>query len=211
MKVFDISDAQTADRASLLINSYGAEGLVLKLGESLSKVPTLDDNFQAFLADAQAAGTPFGIYYVSHAENMDEFMVEANWINDQVAELLGGQEPELGTWWDMEVNAVLRDDVWPQLRDAIGTMQTWWTSNKIGIYAGYSYFKQYLPEEELKEYNIPIWVAQYCYSENSLKAEWPELNHVAWQWTAHGENPGEESLDGAGMRQDENVWYGFQS
>lgn len=59
-----------------------------------------------------AAKLPYGIYCVSHAQDMDKFMEEAHFINDKVAELLAGQEPELGTWWDMEVPAVQADDVW---------------------------------------------------------------------------------------------------
>ena len=93
---------------------------------------------------------------------------------------------------------VCRDDVWPQLRDAIGTMQSWWNnSQKIGIYAQYSYFNQFIDLAELAQYQIPVWVAQYGYHENSLKAEHPELHHVAWQFTTNDET------------QDENEWYGF--
>lgn len=209
MRVFDISDAQPLDRVNVLVNEYGAEGFILKIGETLSGVPTIDDNFISFVNDVVAAGLPYGIYYVSHAHDMDEFMEEAHFINDKVAELLNGQEPELGTWWDMEVPPVMRDDVWPQLRDAIGTMEDWWKSNKIGIYAQYTYFRDYMDMEELASYQIPVWAAQYCYHENSLKAEYPELNHIAWQFDTHGENQGEEFLDGISMKQDENDWYGF--
>ena len=51
--------------------------------------------------------------------------------------------------------------------------------------------------DELAYYGIPVWVAQYKYPENSLKAEYPACHHVAWQWTTHDET------------QDENEWYGF--
>ena len=89
--------------------------------------------------------------------------------------------------------------MWPQLRDAIGTMQSWYADNKekIGIYTGYSFFNQWIDAEEMAYYGIPVWIAQYGYHENSLKTEHPELYHVAWQFTTHGET------------QDENEWYGF--
>lgn len=197
MKVFDISDFQPDDRVGQLV-AQGAEGIILKLGETLHGTPTLDSKFIQFVNDVVAAGIPYGIYYVSHARDMAGFMEEAKFINDQVYNLLGGQEPELGTWWDMEIGPVCRDDVWPQLRDAIGTMQAWWNnSQKIGIYAQYSYFNQFIDLAELAQYQIPVWVAQYGYFENSLKAEHPELPHVAWQFTTHDET------------QDENEWYGF--
>lgn len=198
MKVFDVSEFQPDGRIQELVG-LGAEGIILKLGETINGEPELDEKFIQFVNETVAAGLPYGIYYVSHARDEDMFMTEASWINDKVAELLGGQEPELGTWWDMEVPVVCRDDIWPGLRDAIGTMQTWWNSDKIGIYAGYSYFNQYLPMDELAYYGIPLWVAQYGYYENSLKEEHPECRHVAWQYA--------ETYNG--LNQDANEWYGL--
>lgn len=196
MSVYDISDCQPNDRVGDLV-ARGADGIILKIGETLGGVPTLDDKFIQFVNDTAAAGLPYGIYYVSHAHDMDDFMAEAQWINDQVYALLGGKEPELGTWWDLEAGPVCRDDVWPQVRDAIGTMQAWWSdSKKIGIYAQYSYIYKYLDLDELASYQIPIWAAQY-YRENSLRIEHPELKHVCWQFTTNEET------------QDEDEWYGF--
>lgn len=195
--VFDISEFNPNNRIQELIATGRADGFILKLGETIRSMPELDPKFIKFVNEVVAAGLPYGVYYVSHARDMNMFMMEAQWINDRVAEYLNGEEPSLGTWWDMEVEAVQRSDVWPQLRDAIGTMQGWWNnSKKIGIYAGYSYIKQYLDLRELADYQIPLWPAQY-YKENSLKLEYPELKHVGWQFT-----------DGNGY-QDENKWYGF--
>lgn len=199
MKVYDISDCQESGRVEKL-KEQGADGIILKLGETLGGVPTLDDRFVEFVNACVEQGLPYGVYYVSHASNEDKFQEEAKWINDRLYEYLGEDLPELGIWWDMEVPAVCREDVWQGgLRDAIGTMQSWYEGyNKIGIYAGYSYYYNYLDLDELKYYDIPIWVAQYGYHENSLKAEHPELYHVAWQFTTHHET------------QDENEWYGFR-
>lgn len=199
MLVFDISDCQPDGRVQELVN-LGAEGIILKIGETLNGEPKIDEKFIQFVNEVVDTGLPYGIYYVSHARDIDMFMMEAQWINDQVAELLNGQVPELGVWWDMEVPVVCRDDIWPELRDAIGTMQTWWNGcDKIGIYAGYSYYNGYLPTEELAYYGIPVWVAQYGYHENSLKEEHPELRHVAWQYAE----------EYAGLSQDVNEWYGL--
>lgn len=196
--VYDISDAQPLDRVKTLVAGGTANGFILKLGETLNGVPTLDDNFITFVNDVVAAGLPYGIYYVSHARNLEMFMMEAQWINDRVAEYLNGVEPSLGTWWDMEVDSVKRNDVWPQLKDAIGTMEDWWKSNKIGIYAStYSYIYPYLPLDELKNYNIPLWPAQYNI-ENDLKRDHPELRVIGWQFTDNNQT------------QDENKWYGFK-
>ena len=200
-KVFDLSEFQPDDRISYLVENAQADGFILKFGETVCGQPELDPKFVMFVNEVVAAGLPYGIYYVSHARNQDDFMMEAEWINDKMYELLGGSFPVLGIWWDVEVEAVCRHDVWPQLRDAIGTMQSWYEANKqkIGIYSGYSYFNQYLDFAELAYYQISLWVAQYGYHENSLMAEHPELKHVAWQYA---ETYG-------GLHQDVNEWYGF--
>ena len=201
MKVFDLSEFQPDERVYTLAEHYDADGVILKLGETIGGTPEVDPKFVTFVNDAIENKLPYGVYYVSHATCMDDFMQEAQWINDALYEYLGEKFPELGIWWDMEVDAVCRDDVWPQLRDVIGTQQTWYDANKwkIGIYAAYSYFNQYIDLGELAYYAIPVWVAQYGYHENSLKAEHPELKHVAWQYAdSYGD-----------LSQDVNEWYGF--
>ena len=202
MKVFDLSEFQPDDRVYTLAEHYGADGVILKLGETINGTPDVDPKFVTFVNDAIENKLPYGIYYVSHARTMDDFMQEANWMNDTMYDLLGGIFPPLGIWWDMEVPSVCRDDVWPQLRDVIGTQQSWYDANKdkIGIYAGYSYFNQYCDMNELAYYAIPVWVAQYGYHENSLKAEHPELKHAGWQYADSYE----------GMSQDVSEWYGFK-
>lgn len=197
MKVFDLSEFQPDDRVRALADD--ADGFILKLGETIQGGPEMDPKFVDFVNSCEEAGLPYGVYYVSHAHDGDEMMAEAGWINDKLYELLAGYMPQLGIFWDMEVPSVCRDDVWPQLRDTIGTMEEWYGDMRIGIYAGYSYFDTYLNFEELAYYQIPVWAAQYGYYENSLKAEHPELKHVAWQYA--------DSYNG--MNQDVNEWYGF--
>lgn len=81
---------------------------------------------EVFVNDAIECKLPYGLYYVSHAKNIEDFVAEANWINDTMYDLLGDQFPPLGIWWDMEVPSVCRDDVWPELRDVIGTQESWY-------------------------------------------------------------------------------------
>ena len=196
--VFDISEFQPSGRVQEL-SELGAEGIILKLGETLSGVPTLDEKFVTFVNDCVDEGIPYGIYYVSHAQDADKFMEEAQWINDTMYNYLNGEFPELGIFWDLEVPSVCRNDVWNDLKDVIGTMQSWYLDNKdkIGIYASYSYFNQYMPMDELAYYGVCIWSSQYLYYENSLKVEYPNCNHVAWQYA--------DSYNG--MSQDVNEWY----
>ena len=199
-KVFDISEYQPDDRVQYLIENESPDGFIIRLGETLNGEPVLDEKFIQFVNEIVEAGIPYGIYYASHAKDMDMFKVEANFINNQMFELLNGKLPELGVWWDIEVPNLMREDMWPQLRDIIGTMEHWYNTMKIGVYSGYSFFNQWMDLGELAYYGIPVWVAQYGYHENSLKAEHPELKHVAWQYAdEYGE-----------LSQDVNEWYGFE-
>ena len=88
-------------------------------------------------------------------------------------------------WWDLEVEAVKRTDVWDDLKDVFGTQQSWYPEIKdnIGIYASYSYFNEYLPLDDLAYYGVGIWSAQYGYKENSIMVEHPELNNIGWQYS----------------------------
>lgn len=199
-KVFDVSEYQPDDRVQYLIENESPDGFIIRLGETLNGEPVLDEKFIQFVNEIVEAGIPYGIYYASHAKDMDMFKVEANFINNQMFELLNGKLPELGVWWDVEVPVLMREDMWPQLRDTIGTMENWYGTMKIGVYSGYSFFNQWMNLEELAYYGIPVWVAQYGYPENSLKAEHPELKHVAWQYA-------DEYGD---LSQDVNEWYGFE-
>ena len=199
-KVFDVSEYQPDDRGRHLIETESPDGFIIRLGETLEGVPVLDEKFIQFVNEVVEAGIPYGIYYASHAKDMDMFKMEANYINNQMYELLNGKLPELGVWWDVEVPVLMREDMWPQLRDIIGTMESWYGTMKIGVYSGYSFFNQWVDFDELAYYGIPVWVAQYGYPENSLKAEHPELKHVAWQYAdEYGE-----------LSQDVNEWYGFE-
>ena len=199
-KVFDVSEYQPDDRVQYLIENESPDGFIIRLGETLNGEPVLDEKFIQFVNEIVEAGIPYGIYYASHAKDMDMFKVEANFINNQMFELLNGKLPELGVWWDIEVPNLMREDMWPQLRDIVGTMEHWYNTMKIGVYSGYSFFNQWMDLGELAYYGIPVWVAQYGYPENSLKAEHPELKHVAWQYA---DEYGERS-------QDVNEWYGFE-
>lgn len=197
MSVFDLSRYQPEDRIQELVNNGNCDGVIIKIGEWYDKntEPELDPKFITHVNEAVRLNIPFGIYYMCRAENKDEIIHEAQWINDRVAEYLNGQEPSLGTWWDLERGETKREDIYTDVKSAIQTMQSWWNNtNKIGIYASYSYFHTYLDLLDMSNYNIPVWNAQYG-NHNSLADEYGNI--VAWQFTTNNNY------------QDENVWYGF--
>lgn len=199
MSVFDLSRYQPADRIQELVNNGNCDGAIVKLGEKYDPDGEieLDPKFITHVNEAVRLNIPFGIYLMCRANNTDEILHEAQWINDRVAEYLNGQEPTLGTWWDLERGETKRADMYDDIKIAILTMRSWWNnSNKIGIYASYSYFHTYLDLMDMDNNNIPVWNAQYANHDN-LSDEY--RNVVAWQFSTNNNY------------QDENVWYGFKS
>ncbi len=199
MSVFDLSRWQPADRIEELVNGGNCDGVILKLGERNVETGEieLDPMFITHVNEAVRFGLSYGIYIMSRANNASEAMEEAEWINDRVAELLNGQEPLLGTWFDLERPEVKRDYIYEDVSEAILTMRQWWNnSKKIGIYASYSYFESYLDLNDMVVNEIPVWNAQYG-SENSMTQNYPFIKTVLWQYTTNNDY------------QDENVWYGW--
>ena len=82
-KGYDLSEFNPEDRLINLANK-DADGFILKLGETIFQEPTLDENFIHYIEEMKKNGLPLGIYYVSHAQDMNMFHEEANFINDMM-------------------------------------------------------------------------------------------------------------------------------
>lgn len=200
MSVFDVSRYQPEDRLQELADGGNCDGVIIKLGEWYNKDNggeiDLDPMFIIHVNEAVRLGIPYGLYFMSRAENAEEAMHEAQWVNDRVAELLRGEEPKLGLWFDLERQQVKRDDIYSDIKEVIETFKAWWNTKHVGIYASYSYFYDYLDVNDMRANNTPIWLAQYNGTNGMLEDGYP--NVVAWQFTTNGNY------------QDENVWYGFK-
>ena len=199
MSVFDLSKYQPENRIDDLIAAGNCDGVILKLAEPTEdKDIIMDPKFITHVNKAAEYGLPYGIYFMSRAENADEFLNEAQYINDQIYTYLNSQMPNLGVWLDLERKEVIRPDVWQDVLPAIQTMQSWWSTKHVGIYASRYYFTDYLDVDQMIENQIPAWVADYHSDMNILQEQYPQLNVVLWQFTTNGNI------------QDENYWYGFQ-
>lgn len=199
MSVFDLSKYQPENRTDDLVAAGNCDGVILKLAEPTEdKDIIMDPKFITHVNKAAEYGLPYGIYFMSRAENADEFLNEAQYINDQIYTYLNSQTPNLGVWLDLERKEVIRPDIWQDVLPAIQTMQSWWSTKHVGIYASRYYFTDYLDVDQMIENQIPAWVADYHSDTNILQEQYPQLNVVLWQFTTHGNT------------QDENYWYGFQ-
>lgn len=199
MSVFDLSKYQPENRIDDLVAAGNCDGVILKLAEPTEdKDIIMDPKFITHVNKAAEYGLPYGIYFMSRAENADEFLNEAQYINDQIYTYLNSQMPNLGVWLDLEREEVIRPDVWQDVLPAIQTMQSWWSTKHVGIYASRYYFTDYLDVDQMIENQIPAWVADYHSDTNILQEQYPQLNVVLWQFTTNGKT------------QDESYWYGFQ-
>ena len=199
MSVFDLSKYQPENRIDDLVAAGNCDGVILKLAEPTEdKDIIMDPKFITHVNKAAEYGLPYGIYFMSRAENADEFLNEAQYIKDRSYTDLNAQMPNLGVWLDLERKEVSRQDIWQDVLPAIQTMQSWWSTKHVGIYASRYYFTDYLDVDQMIENQIPAWVADYHSDMNILQEQYPQLNVVLWQFTTNGNT------------QDENYWYGFQ-
>lgn len=199
MSVYDLSKYQPANRIEELVNSGKCDGVILKLGEWKEAIGEieLDPMFITHVNEAVRFNLPYGIYIMSRANNEEEMLQEAQWVNDRIYELLNSQLPALGVWIDLERPEVQRDDVWEDTHYVIQQMRSWWTTDHVGIYASRSYFTGRLDLDAIAAEKIPVWTADYHSDYDILKTDYPDLRVVLWQFTTNGNT------------QDENVWYGF--
>lgn len=195
MTVFDISTWQSNDIVSKLVD-MNADGVILRLGLTYGGKPELDEKYAMFLEQTREVGLPAGLYYYSKMQSYEMARMEAQFINDKVWQYYGNvAQPKLGVWWDMEDETTKFDGIHEMTMYAVDTLINWGFRN-VGIYAGYSYFYDYLDIEDIEQRQIPVWVAHYN-SRNLLKEEHPNLNHYGWQFT--------ETYDGNTL--DGNEWY----
>lgn len=197
--IYDVSDCNSTYGYETTIDWIedthdNADGYIIKLGETLSGVPTLDDNFVENVNAAVKYNKPFGIYYVNHFLDDSIPEKEAQFVNDMIYEYLGEDNKlfTLGIWADLEVESTKNVEADARVQTFLDTLIDWQSGNPgglYGIYAGYSYFDSgYVSLETIKEKGYLIWVAQYGYPVNSLLEENPDLeeNMKMWQFTTNG-------------------------
>lgn len=200
MKIFDISDWQdnfvTVDQFKKA-KDQGFEGVIVKLGESYNE--TECGRTQIF--SALEAGLKVGVYYFSHAYDLEECRSEANWVISKLQEIgLTDWHLQLGVWYDYEDHTRLRSyinagqlsaqDMTNIMCEFVNTLNRAGFKN-VGIYSGYS-----LLWDETYMFSqvpwVPIWVAQY----NST-CDYPDP--FIWQYT--------DSEDVCGQPMDASIVY----
>lgn len=198
MKCFngmDISDWQDYFTSVEQFKQAKAEGydvVIVKLGESYNET----ECGRTQILNALEAGLKVGVYYFSHAYDLEECRNEASWVIAKLQEI--GLTPwhlQAGIWYDYEDHTRLRSYINAgQLtaQDMTNIMCEFVNQlnragfNFVGIYSGYS-----LLWDETYMYSqaswVPIWLAQY----NST-CDYPEESVYIWQYSDAGNVCGHE-------------------
>lgn len=198
MKCFsgmDISDWQdyfTSVEQFKQAKQQGYDVVIVKLGESYNET----ECGRTQILNAIEAGLKVGVYYFSHAYDLEECRNEAKWVIDKLAEI--GLTPwhlQGGIWYDYEDHTRLRSyinngnlsyqDITNIMCEFVNQLnKAGW--DFVGIYSGYS-----LLWDETYMYSqvpwVPLWIAQY----NST-CDYPEESVYMWQHSDHGDVCGNE-------------------
>ena len=93
MKVVDISDWQEGINFDDLV-AAGVKGVIIKALNGTKPTNCVYD----FIAECRQHGLPWGVYCYTHAWTPDDARCEAQ----EMLNLLGGETPPLGIWYDIE-------------------------------------------------------------------------------------------------------------
>lgn len=193
MKAFngiDISDWQdyfTSVDDFKRAKEQGYDVVIVKLGESFNETECCREQ----ILNAITAGLKVGVYYFSHAYDLETCGYEANWVINKLSEI--GLTPwhlQAGIWYDYEDHTRLRSyinngnlsyqDITNIMCEFVNRLnKAGW--NFVGIYSGYS-----LLWDETYMYSqapwVPIWCAQY----NST-CDYPKESLYMWQHSDQGD------------------------
>ena len=137
-----------------------------------------------------------GVYYFSHAYDLEECRNEAKWVINKLQEIgLTDWHLQLGIWYDYEDHTRLRahinngnlnyQDITNIMCEFVNTLNRAGFNN-VGIYSGYS-----LLWDETYMYSqvpwVPLWVAQY-----NSECDYPKESVYIWQKSDHGDVCGNE-------------------
>ena len=185
-KCFDISDWQDYFKSVEQFKEAKANGfdvVIVKLGESYNETESCREQ----ILNAIQAGLKVGVYYFSHAYDLEECRNEANWVINKLREIgLTKDHLKAGIWYDYEDHTRLRSYInsgnlnYQDITNIMCEFVNILNRNGydfVGIYSGYS-----LLWDETYMYSqvpwVPIWVAQY----NST-CDYPDP--YMWQYTDH--------------------------
>lgn len=179
MKIIDVSEFNGSINWDLVARS--CDGVIIRAGYRGYGRGTLvvDERFKENIKGANAAGVPFGVYFVTQAINEAEARAEARYTMD----LVKGYTNKLPLFIDSEDcgggagradhGKLTRNERTAILRAFCNEIQK--EGYATGIYASEYWLQSYVNLNELK--NLYLWVAKYSSYE-------PTIRWDAWQYTS---------------------------
>lgn len=175
------------------VANYGMGFAILRITE---KGNVIDSTFEANYKGCTANNIPVGVYKYSYAANVSEIQYEAR----KVIEALNGRKLDYPVFLDIEDECQenLPKSLMMQMIDAFREIIIK-AGYKFGIYCGYSWYQNQLPEDA-KKYDC--WLAAYPSQDNgTMQIRLKPAVGIGWQYSSKATIPG---ISG---KVDRNVFY----
>lgn len=158
-----------------------------------------DENYEAYLEDAIAAGLRVGVYWYSQALNTSEAEQEANMVLD----VIGDYEITMPVVYDYEFASVSSGRL-----DSAKLSKAKMTANALAfldtvsnagydgcVYASKNFLENHLNASDISE-SYKVWLAHYDTTKTSYSGDYD-----FWQYSSNGK------VSGISGRTDVNFWY----
>lgn len=181
---FDLAKAKTEGVEFLIAKGGGGDAGLYK-----------DKQFERNYSEAKKLGLPVGVYWFSHALNVNEAVKEAEFFYNNC---LKGKQFELPIFIDVEHKSQLalgKDKLTEVITTFLSTLESigFW----VGIYSSKAYFAEYMHDDKLQKYTH--WVAQW-----SKRCTYKGNEGVLGFWQYGGETNAICSTQIAGQTIDQN-------
>ena len=174
IQIADISFYQSSLDAKVMKKLL--HGVILRSGQGTWE----DREFKTFRDEARREGLPYGSYW--YLDNDHSPKVQAQ----KWADILGGDQPPLGCWIDLEDTLPGVYSGWRYWYDAIEYFKQYHKPEKFGIYTRASYFDPIVPQSQYSYFGKhDLWVAHYYVGKPAIPKAWKEW--LFWQWTERGD------------------------
>ncbi|MBP3384242.1 MAG: cell wall-binding repeat-containing protein [Firmicutes bacterium] len=178
------------------VKASGVDFVIIRCGYGLDKPEWDDPQFQRNADECERLGIPYGVYFYSYANDVEDAISEA----EHALRLIKDRNLSYPVYFDMEDKSTLIGKTTEEQAANLALFAKTFCGKitaagyPVGIYANTNWFNTYLTDECFDQW--PKWVAQYN-TECKYEGE-----YAMWQYTSDG------TVDGIAGRVDMNWQIG---
>ena len=183
--IIDVSYHQGNIDWDSLWASGAIDGVILRVAAGCEQEDSMLANY---ISNVKRLGIPYGIYIYSYAENYDEGVLYANFVNSVISKY--GLNPTLGIYLDLESNTITSYMGTSEYEQVVrGFMSVIPNAN---VYTYTNYANTVLNSDYIRPYIT--WIANYDVTDRPG-------DYRGWQYTSAG------NLSGINTRVDMSIFY----